>query len=71
MWYIKHGMLIVKWCIGGLFLICYDLCDSTFDPEQYAVLKIAKGKNKTVLVLIGYKDVLQKINLESYCTCQL
>jgi len=45
------------------------LDDSSVHPESYAVVKkMAKEEGKTVDDLIGNKSVLQKINLQKYCT---
>jgi len=45
------------------------LDDSAVHPESYTIVeKIAKDKNVTVPELIGNKNELQKINLETYCS---
>ena len=45
------------------------LDDSAVHPESYAIVKaIAKNEGKTIGALIGNSEVLQKINLQQYCT---
>ena len=45
------------------------LDDSAVHPESYAIItKMAKDEKTTVENLIGNKAILQKINLEKYCT---
>jgi len=45
------------------------LDDSAVHPESYAIVKaIAKNEGKTIGELIGNSEILQKINLEQYCT---
>jgi uncharacterized protein len=45
------------------------LDDSAVHPESYKIVeKMAKDENTTVANIIGNKELLQKINLEKYCT---
>ncbi|WP_111307834.1 Tex family protein [Confluentibacter sediminis] len=45
------------------------LDDSAVHPESYAIVeKMAKDLSKSVSDLIGNKDLLQKIDLKTYCT---
>ncbi len=58
---------------GAAFLRIKDaknpLDDSAVHPERYNLVnQIAKDEGKTVLELIGYKELIQKIDLKKYCT---
>ncbi|TVZ55077.1 uncharacterized protein OD91_0319 [Lutibacter sp. Hel_I_33_5] len=45
------------------------LDNSAVHPESYGLVdKIAKDLNKSIADLIGNKEILQKINLQKYCT---
>ncbi len=45
------------------------LDDSAVHPESYGIVEqIAKDKEVTITALIGNKNELQKVNLETYCT---
>ncbi|GAA4966743.1 Tex family protein [Algibacter aquimarinus] len=58
---------------GAAFLRINDaknpLDDSAVHPESYSIVtKMAKDLGKSVEDLIGNKDLLQKLNLKTYCT---
>ncbi|WP_298340485.1 Tex family protein [uncultured Algibacter sp.] len=58
---------------GAAFLRIKDaknpLDDSAVHPESYSIVtKMAKDLGKSVEDLIGNKDLLQKLNLKTYCT---
>ncbi len=48
------------------------LDDSAVHPESYGIVEqIAKDKGVTITALIGNKNELQKVNLETYCTATI
>ena len=48
------------------------LDDSAVHPESYGIVEqIAKDKEVTITALIGNKNELQKVNLETYCTATI